>query len=73
MSEIANVMSVVHSATQRALRAPASSSRKNAMNRAPASGRKVTTERIGQLVIRAPPANMNQVTSAATPISMAKA
>ena len=32
------------------------------------------TERIGQLSISAmPPANMNQVMSAATPISMAKA
>ena len=43
------------------------------MNSAPAIGRKVTTERIGQLVISATPANMNQVTKAATPISMAKA
>ena len=73
MSEIAKVMSVVHSATQRALRAPASSSRSMAMNSAPTSGRKVTTERIGQLAISAPPANMNQVMKAATPISMAKA
>src|SRR6476660_6701587 len=49
MSEIAKVMRVVHSATHRALRAPVSSSRSRAMNSAPASGRKVTTERIGQL------------------------
>jgi hypothetical protein len=55
MSEIAKVMSVVHSATQRALRMAASSSRRNAMNTAPAIGRKMTTERIGQLVINVPP------------------
>ena len=55
MSEIAKVMSVVHSATQRALRTPASSSFKNEMNTAPTSGRKTTTERMGQLVIRALP------------------
>ena len=53
ISETAKVASVVHSATQRALCTPASSSLRNAMNSAPASGRKVTTERIGQLVIRA--------------------
>ena len=52
---MAKVMSVVHSATQRALRTPASSSFRKAMNSAPAIGRKVTTERIGQLVISAPP------------------
>ena len=52
---MAKVMSVVHSATQRALRTPASSSRRKAMNSAPATGRKVTTERIGQLVISAAP------------------
>ena len=52
---MANVMSVVHSATQRALRTPASSSLRNAMNSAPTIGRKVTTERIGQLVISAAP------------------
>ena len=55
MSEIAKVISVVHSATQRALLAPASSSRRNAMNTAPTIGRKVTTDRIGQLVIGAAP------------------
>ncbi len=55
MSEIAKVISVVHSATQRALLTPASSSRRKAMKTAPAIGRKVTTERIGQLVISAPP------------------
>ena len=66
--------SVVHSATQRALRSPASSSpRRQMMNSAPTSGRKVDDERIGQLDISALPANMNQVMSAATPISMAKA
>ena len=43
------------------------------MNSAPTSGRKVVTERIGQLAINALPANMNQVMSAAAPISMAKA
>ena len=44
------------------------------MSSAPTSGRKVVTERIGQPSISATPAaNMNQVISAATPISMAKA
>ena len=52
---MANVISVVHNATQRALRAPASSSLRNAMKSAPAIGRKVTTERIGQLTINAAP------------------
>src|SRR5579862_7837098 len=52
ISEIAKVMIVTHSATQRALRATeASSCRISMMNRAPSSGRKVVTERIGQLVI----------------------
>ena len=75
-SESAKVTSVVHSAIQRALLTvrlvvAADSSR---MNSAPTSGRKVTRERSGQLDHqRTPAANMNQVTSAATPISMAKA
>ena len=44
------------------------------MSSAPTSGRKVTVERIGQSLIGDPqPANISQVTSAATPISMAKA
>ena len=55
MSETAKVISVVHSATQRALRAPSSSSLSEAMKIAPASGRKMTTERIGQPVISALP------------------
>ena len=55
-SEIAKVISVVHSATQRALRFSASPSlRSIMMNSAPASGRKVVTERIGQLSISPPP------------------
>ena len=67
--------SVVHSAIQRALRRFASPSpRISMMSSAPTSGRKVVTERIGQLIISPPsPTNMNQVISAATPISMAKA
>ncbi len=52
ISEIAKVISVVQSATQRALRLSASPSpRISMMNSAPASGRKVVTERIGQLII----------------------
>jgi protein required for attachment to host cells len=46
---------VVHSAHQRALRAPASSSRRKAMQIAPTIGRKVMRDRIGQLVISAAP------------------
>src|SRR5215472_17204463 len=57
ISEIAKVISVVHSATQRALRAmEASSPRINMMNSTPSSGRNVVTERIGQLAISLPPA-----------------
>src|SRR5262245_66297607 len=49
-SEIASVITVVHSATQRALRlVPASSPGSSMMNSAPTSGRKVVTERMGQL------------------------
>ena len=49
-SEIAKVTSVAHSATQRAVpRASRSLPRTSSMmNSAPTSGRKVTTERIGQ-------------------------
>src|SRR6516162_7186821 len=55
-SEIARVMSVVHSATQRALRAmEASSPGITMMNSAPSNGRNVVTERIGQLTISLPP------------------
>ena len=44
------------------------------MKTAPSSGRKVTTERIGQfIVLPYRNANMNQVMKAAAPISMAKA
>ena len=47
------------------------------MKPAPSSGRKVTTERIGQFMffLSVPylNANMNQVMKAAAPISMAKA
>ena len=50
-SEIAKVTSVVHSATQRAVpRASGPSPRTSMMNSAPTSGRKVTTERIGQFM-----------------------
>src|SRR6185312_11513137 len=49
--------------------------RTSAMNSAPTSGRKVTTERIGQVIVcfRYLTANMNQVMNIAAPISMAKA
>src|ERR1700722_1353141 len=48
-SEIAKVTSVVHIATQRAVpRASPSLPRTSMMNSAPSSGRKVTTERMGQ-------------------------
>ena len=51
-SETASVTSVVHSATQRALRFTAASSPPRIMmNSAPTSGRKVVIERIGQLAI----------------------
>src|SRR5258706_8694766 len=55
-SESRKVMSVVHSARYRALRATASlSPRSSAMRIDPATGRKVTRERIGQsLMIRSP-------------------
>ena len=44
------------------------------MTSAPSSGRKVVRDRSGQLAIASTPAaNMNHVTNAATPISMAKA
>src|SRR5215469_5881799 len=56
-SEIAKVTSVVHIATQRALRATESSSPGIAMiNSAPSSGRNTVTERIGQLAISESPA-----------------
>src|SRR4029077_14252991 len=49
-SEIAKVTSVVHIATQRAVpRASLSLPRTSMMKAAPKSGRKVTTERMGQL------------------------
>src|SRR6266853_3597569 len=55
ISEIAKVISVVHIATQRALPATEGSSpRIDMMNSAPSSGRKVVTERIGQLAISVP-------------------
>ena len=74
ISEIANVISVVHNAIQRALRLSASPrSRISMMNSAPASGRKRRDGEDRPAHITDPPANMNQVISAATPISMAKA
>jgi hypothetical protein len=52
INEIAKVISVVHIATQRALRAMEGSSPRIAMmNSAPSSGRNTVTERIGQLAI----------------------
>src|SRR5216683_2751025 len=61
ISEIAKVMSVVHIATQRALRAMEGSSPRIAMmNSAPSKGRKVVTERIGQLAISVPPTGKHE-------------
>src|SRR5947208_4935620 len=52
VSEIAKVISVAQNAYQRALRATDASSRRiSMMSTATNSGRKVTTERIGQLAI----------------------
>src|SRR5262249_55857034 len=57
MIEIAKVISVVHIATQRALRAMEGSSPRIAMmNSAPSSGRNTVTERIGQLAMSLSPA-----------------
>src|SRR5581483_5392375 len=56
MSDMAKVTSVVHSAIQRALRRfPSVSPPISAMSSAPASGRNVVTDRIGQLTISPPP------------------
>src|SRR5215470_19310673 len=61
ISEIAKVIKVVHSATQRALRAmEASSPRIAMMNSAPSKGRNTVTERIGQLTISVSPAGKNE-------------
>src|SRR5215475_10640567 len=61
ISDIAKVINVVHNATQRALRAmEASSPRIAMMNTTPSNGRKVVTERIGQLVISVPPAGKHE-------------
>src|SRR5579863_6719367 len=51
----ANVISDVHRAAMRALRATTSGvPRTQAMNTAPTTGRKVTSDRIGQLAVMAP-------------------
>src|SRR5713226_2178832 len=61
ISEIAKVISVVHIATQRALRAMEWSSPRIAMmNSAPSKGRNVVTERIGQLAISMSPAGKHE-------------
>src|SRR5215471_2661525 len=61
ISEIAKVISVVHIATQRALRATEASSPGIAMmNSAPSSGRNTVTERIGQLAISIFPAHKHE-------------
>src|SRR5215212_2297112 len=49
-SEVAKVTKVVHSANQRALRAPSPPPGSSRISNTPRSGRKVTTERIGQLM-----------------------
>src|SRR6266436_7399333 len=61
ISEITKVISVVHIATQRALRAMEGSSPRIAMmNSAPRSGRSTVTERIGQLTISVSPAGKHE-------------
>src|SRR5229473_1867333 len=61
ISETAKVISVVHIATQRALRATEGSSPRIAMmNSAPSSGRNTVTERIGQLTISVSPARKHE-------------
>src|SRR5258708_37594692 len=61
MSEITKVISVVHIATQRALRAMEGSSPRSAMmNSAPRSGRNTVTERIGQRAISVSPARKHE-------------
>src|SRR5712692_9439900 len=61
ISDIAKVISVVHIATQRALRATEGSSPRSAMMKsAPSSGRNTVTERIGQLAISVSPAGKHE-------------
>ena len=73
-SETTKVTSVVHSAIARMLRrALALSSRMNRISSAPTSGRKVTVGEDGPVGHQNVLPNIIQVTSAATPISMAKA
>src|SRR4051794_37117563 len=50
-SDVAKVISVVHRANQRALRAPSPPPSSSRIINTPTSGRKVTTERIGQLML----------------------
>src|SRR5262249_34241643 len=72
--EIRNVTTEVTSAALRQLRSTASlGPLTTRQNNAPTSGRKVTTERIGQLAMAQPAPSMNQVTRAATPTSITKA
>src|SRR5215471_15308514 len=71
-SEITKVTTDVTSAALLQLRSTASFGPLTTMqNSAPTSGRKVTSERIGQLDIAY--LSMNQVTRATTPISITKA
>src|SRR5215831_53618 len=61
MSAITRLTRVTHQATQRALRFEAASSPGSTMmNRAPTSGRKVTTERMGQLNMSVAPAREHE-------------
>src|SRR5215468_2548887 len=61
ISEITKVISVVHIATQRALRAmEGSSPRIDMMKSAPSSGRNTVTERMGQLAISVSPARKHE-------------
>ena len=67
------VMSVVHSAIQRALRTPASSSRQQRDEQRAGQRQERDDGEDGPARHQCVPANMNQVIGAATPISMAKA
>ncbi len=70
---MANVISVVHSATQRALRTPASIVAQEGDEQRAGERQEGDDGEDRPARHQCGPANMNQVISAATPISMAKA
>jgi hypothetical protein len=73
MSEIANVISVVHSATQRALRTPGFVVAQHGDEKRAGERQEGDDGEDRPARHQCGPENMNQVTNAATPISMAKA